>query len=187
MKNEGSSQCVEIYWKRLLVTGIVTMVLGLSAIMLPFLAILTLQVIIAFILIIAAMTHFFHASQSSQPQGFILRLLVAGIYAFFGVLLLVYPLKGALTLTVLLAFLFMIGGTVKIAHSLVIRPLASWSWLMFSGVLSVLLGLLIWLKLPEASNWVIGLVVGIELLFSGWAMTLYAIAIKNNSQTLEQQ
>ena len=64
------------------------------------------------------------------------------------------------------------------AHALAIKPFASWPYLMFSGVISILLGLIIWLALPHASNWAIGLLVGIELVFSGWSMAVYAYSIK---------
>jgi uncharacterized membrane protein HdeD (DUF308 family) len=152
---------------------------------LPFVATITIQAILAAVLIVAGITHLIHAFQSSQPKGFVLRLLVSGVYGFFGILLMVYPLKGALTLTVLLALLFMISGAFKVAHALAIKPFASWSWLMVSGVLSIFLGLIIWLALPQAANWTIGLLVGIELLFSGWAMVMYAISLKKYNQAIE--
>jgi uncharacterized membrane protein HdeD (DUF308 family) len=188
-KNEtlpGLESNPKMLWKRLLGAGIVTLLLGISAILLPFIATLTIQAILAAILIVAGITHLVHAFQSSQPKGFYLRLLGAALYGFLGVILLAYPLKGALTLTALLAFFFMISGVFKVAHALAIKPFISWPYLMFSGVISILLGLIIWLALPNASNWAIGLLVGIELIFSGWAMIMYAFSTKKYSQEIDE-
>ena len=86
-------------WKRLLGAGVVTSLLGVIAILLPFIATLTIEAILAVILIAAGITHLVHAFQASQPKGFYLRLLGAALYGSLGVLLLAYPMKGALTFT----------------------------------------------------------------------------------------
>ena len=93
--------------------------------------------------------------------------------------LLQFPLRGVLTLTLLLIALFIFAGMFKIALSIHLRPLSSWGWLMFSGIVSICLGIIIWMGLPGTAKWAIGLLVGIELLFSGLTMTMFAMSIKN--------
>ncbi len=172
-------------WRWLLTSAIVTIILGIAAILLPFMATLALEVILAIVFLIASVTLMVHAFQSWQLEGLIFRLIMGIIYGIAGVMLLAYPVKGALTLTVLLAILFLLGGVFKIALALNLKPMSSWGWFLFSGVLSVLLGVLIWIGLPGTARWVIGMLVGIELLFSGWAMVMFAISIKNSKESIK--
>lgn len=167
-------------WRLLLGTGIFTILLGISAILLPFIATLTIEALLAAIFIIAGVTHIFHAFQCGQTKGLVLRLLAGLLYCLTGIILFVFPLQGVLTLTLLLAILFMVAGSFKIALALYLNPLPSWGWLLFSGVISALLGILIWTGLPGTAKWAIGLLVGIELLFSGWSMTMFAFSIHNS-------
>jgi len=167
-------------WHWLLGTGIFTIVLGIAAILLPFVATLTIEALLAVIFIMAGITNILHAFQSRQSKGLGLRLLAGFLYGLIGIILLTFPLQGALTLTLLLAILFMIAGAFKIALALYLKPIPSWGWLMFSGVVSALLGIFIWMGLPDTARWAIGLLVGIELLFSGWAMTMFALSIRED-------
>jgi uncharacterized membrane protein HdeD (DUF308 family) len=166
-------------------TGILTIVLGVAAILLPFIATLTIEALLAAIFIIAGATHIFHAFQCRQIKGLVLRLLAGVLYGLVGIILLTFPLHGVLTLTLLLAILFMIIGSFKIALALYLNPLPSWGWLLFSGVISSLLGILIWAGLPGTAKWAIGLLVGIELLFSGWSMIMFAFSMRDGFKAQE--
>lgn len=172
----------ENIWKLLLGIGIFTILLGLCAIFLPLIATLTVEAVLAVVFIIASISHIIHAFKFPQPKGFSFRLIAGILYGFIGIMFLLFPVIGALTLTLLLAFLFIIVGAFKIALSLNLRPSKSWQWLMFSGVISIVLGVLIWAAMPGAARWVIGLLVGVELLFSGWAITAVAVSIKNEEK-----
>jgi uncharacterized membrane protein HdeD (DUF308 family) len=172
----------EQLWRWVLGTGIFTIILGIAAIFLPFIATLTIEALLAVIFIIAGITHVLHAFQSRQTKGMALRLLAGVLYGLVGIILLAFPLQGALTLTLLLAILFMVAGSFKIALALYIRPLLSWGWLMFSGIISAILGVLIWMGLPGTATWAIGLLVGIELLFSGWSMIMFALSIRGDTK-----
>ena len=170
----------EKIWHWLLGTSVFTIFLGIAAILLPFVATLTVQAVIAAVLIIAGITHILHAFQARQSKGLALRLLTGILYGLVGIMLLAFPLQGAITLTLLLAILFILAGAFKLSLALYLRPLSTWGWLMFSGVISVMLGVFIWMGLPGTARWAIGLLVGIELLFSGWVMTMFAISMKNS-------
>jgi len=170
-------------WRWLMGTGIVVILLGLAAIFLPFVATLAIEILIAMILLIAGATQVVHAFKSQRPKGFTFRLLAAGLYGLAGILLLAFPLHGALTLTLLLAVFFAIIGAFKIALALHIRPYPSWDWLLISGLIAVVLGALIWMGLPGTATWAIGLLVGIELLFSGGAMIRFALSVRDDSES----
>ncbi len=171
-------------WRWLLGTGVVVMILGLAAILLPFVATMAIEILLAVILIVAGVTQGVHAFKSQQPKGLALRLFAAALYGIVGILLLAFPLSGALTLTLLLAVLFAVVGAFKVALALHIRPFPSWGWLMFSGLLAIALGTLIWMGLPGTATWAIGLLVGIELLFSGWTMIAFGISVRRNYKDL---
>jgi uncharacterized membrane protein HdeD (DUF308 family) len=171
-------------WRWLLWTGIIMMLLGLGAILLPFVATMAIEILIAIVLLAAGITQAVHALKSQRPKGFTFRLLAAGLYGLVGILLLAFPLHGALTLTLLLAVFFTIVGTFKIALALHLKPYPSWDWLMISGLIAVVLGALIWMGLPGTATWAIGLLVGIELLFSGWSMIRFALSVRNDSEIL---
>jgi uncharacterized membrane protein HdeD (DUF308 family) len=158
-------------------TGAVMMNLGLAAILLPFVATMTIQALLAIILVAAGITQAVHAFKSQRQKGIALRLLAAGLYGLVGILLMAFPLHGALTLTLLLAVMFTIIGAFKIALALHIRPFLSWNWLMISGIVAIVLGGLIWMGLPGTATWAIGLLVGIELLFGGWSMVRFALSV----------
>jgi uncharacterized membrane protein HdeD (DUF308 family) len=172
----------EQLWHWVLGTGIFTIILGVAAILLPLIATLTIEALLAGIFIIASITHIFHAFQCRQTKGMALRLLAGVLYGLAGIILLAFPLQGVLTLTLLLAILFMVAGSFKIALALYLKPLLSWGWLMFSGIISAMLGVLIWMGLPGTAKWAIGLLVGIELLFSGWYMIMFALSIRSDTK-----
>jgi uncharacterized membrane protein HdeD (DUF308 family) len=166
-------------WKWLLGTGIFTIILGCAAVLLPFITTLTVQILLAAVFIIAGITYLLYAFQSRKTKGFLIRTLLGVLYGLAGFMLVFFPLSGAFTLTVILAFLFMLSGAFKVALGFYIRPLSSWGWLVFNGSLSIILGILIWMGLPGTAFWIIGFLVGIELFLTGLAMTMYGLSIKN--------
>ena len=170
----------ERLWAWLLASGIFTLILGMAAIILPFVATLTIELLFGTILIIAGIVHVLHAFTARKPKGLFLQLLAAALYGLVGILLVAFPLQGVLTLTLLLTTMFIMAGAFKIALSLRLRPIPTWGWLMFNGVVSLALGMLIWTGLPGTDAWAIGLLVGIEMLFSGWVMIMFAISIRDD-------
>lgn len=165
-------------WKSLLGTGILIMILGIIAISLPVMATMAIEIILAAVLITAGIAHIYHAFKLSRFDGREMRFLAGILYLGIGLLFAFYPFTGALTLTIVLALLFMVGGTFRIVQAILMKPHHSWGWLLFNGILSILLGLIIWIGLTETANWVIGLLVGIDLLVSGIVMIAIALSTK---------
>jgi uncharacterized membrane protein HdeD (DUF308 family) len=95
-----------------------------------------------------------------------------------GFLFLRRPVSTELVMTLLLAALLLVSGVFRIVAALSMR-LPYWGWTLASGILNVLLGLLIWAEWPFSGLWVIGLFVGIELIFSGWMWVMIALALRD--------
>ena len=85
---------------------------------------------------------------------------------------------GLVFLTIVLGVFFLMAGIAKVGLSLQVRPLPNWGWVMFSGLTSLILALMILLKLPSSAAWALGLLVGIEMLFAGWSSVMLGIAVR---------
>lgn len=107
-------------------------------------------------------------------SGFLLHLFVGALYFVVGVMLISNPVEGSISLTFLLGLFYILVGITRVAYSLFFR-LGKWQWNFLSGLLSLILGILITSNLPTASLFVIGLFVGIDLLFCGWAYITAAL------------
>jgi uncharacterized membrane protein HdeD (DUF308 family) len=158
--------------------GIVSIILGCVAIIAPYAATMAIEALLGWILIIGGVAHFIHSFHSRATGAFVWKMLVSLLYLCVGVMFLVYPLQGIITLTFLLTIFFIVQGVFQILWALYIRHLARWGWMCFSGVTSLILGVLIWQGLPSTATWAIGLLLGINLIFTGWSIVMFAMAVK---------
>ncbi len=165
-------------WRWFLALGIILIILGITALAVPIAVSITMTVFIGIILLIAGVAQVAQAIASHRWGGFFAHLLGAAVYVLFGAALLADPEKGVRALTLLLALFFVTTGLVKIILSVAAHGEKNWGWLLFSGIVSLILGALIWAQWPSDSDWVIGLLVGIDLILSGWGLTMLAIAAK---------
>jgi uncharacterized membrane protein HdeD (DUF308 family) len=120
----------------------------------------------------------FEAIQSFwQPRwgGFFLHLIVGILAVVVGYHLLSAPLAGALVLTLVMAIYFMVIGIVRAITAIAMR-FPGWGWVLLSGVITFILGILIRSQWPATGLWVIGLFIGIDLIFSGWAYVMLSLA-----------
>ena len=106
------------------------------------------------------------------PGGAI-SLMGAIIYIVVGILMLIYPLTGILTLTLLIGIFFLLEGIAKIAVSFELKPATNWGWLLFSGIIALIMSAIILFGWPGTSLWVLGLLVGITLYFLDSLYLLY--------------
>lgn len=168
-------------WKLFLAEGIIFVLLGIFAIALPAVFTLTIELLIGWLLIFAGIALAVRTFQTHPIQGYYPSLFLGIIYFITGILLLMYPLKGILTLTVLLGIFFLVDGIGKIMAGFQWRLFRNWGWMVFSGVLSILMALIIWLGLPGTAAWVIGLLFGINMLFFGWSLIALALTFRKGS------
>jgi uncharacterized membrane protein HdeD (DUF308 family) len=110
--------------------------------------------------------------------GFALKLVTAIVYIAAGISLLAYPLAGAVVLTLVLAIFWTVAGVVKIIHAVSTRHEPNWGWTLFNGIVTLILGLIVWSMWPMASLWVLGLFVGIDLILAGWTIIALGFAAR---------
>jgi len=165
----------------LLLEGVLFVILGLAAIALPGLFTLGIELFIGWLFLIGGIVLAYRSFQSRQSSSFLTSLLTSIFYIIFGGLLVWYPLTGIVSLTIMLAVFFLIDGIAKIALSLGARNLQGWAWILFSGLLSLGMSAIIFAGLPGTAIWVLGLLVGINILFFG--ISLLTISNKIPKQT----
>ncbi|KAF3363338.1 hypothetical protein PHSC3_000092 [Chlamydiales bacterium STE3] len=161
----------------LIFEGIVFALLGCLAIALPQFFTFAIEIFIGWLFIAAGLALFFRLFQA-RGTGFWPTLVSAILNIVIGVLLLAYPLAGILSLTILMIAYFVIDGISKTVLSFHLKPLKNWGWMLISGILSILLaGLLIggW---PGTAAWTIGLLVGINMLFTGFSLIAFASSLE---------
>ena len=151
----------------LLVAGVLGVLAGLVAIAVPAVASVGTAVFIGIVLLAASIPLAVEAFAGHDLGRTLLRLLVAVLTAIAGIYLLAAPLEGTYTLTVMLVIWFVAVGFARLAGGLAHLGTPGAGITAFSGLLSVVLGILIAEELPESSDWAIGLLVGIDFLFFG--------------------
>jgi uncharacterized membrane protein HdeD (DUF308 family) len=167
-------------WWLLLALGLVSVIIGLLAIAYPEIATWKVVVVLGVLLVIAGIVQVVHAVLVRNLKGFALHMLGAALYLIVGLFILEDPDRAALVLTLLLAAAFFVGGGLRIVFSLA-DAFPAWPWVLANGVVNLILGVLIWRGWPESSVWVIGLFVGIDLLFNGLSWIMLALAVRRSS------
>jgi len=165
-------------WGWFLVLGIALIVLGACAIGSAFTATLATVMTFGILVLVGGCVEVVSSFWARQWGGFFLHLLAGILYAVIGFLMVTRPLAAAAGLTLMLAALFFVGGMFRIIAALSHR-FPGWGWVLLNGVVTLILGAMIWQEWPEASFWVIGLFLGIELVFDGMSWVMLALAVRN--------
>jgi uncharacterized membrane protein HdeD (DUF308 family) len=161
----------------LVIAGVLSLLAGLVAVVLPNIASVATAILIGWLLVFAGAMYVVDAFSTRDRTRMALRLVLAVLCLIAGVYLLVAPLDGTFTLTVVLAMWFVAIGVARIVIGIADRDAPARGLTVLSGVLALLLGLLIALELPESAAWAIGLVVGVDLIFTGVLLIGLARAI----------
>jgi uncharacterized membrane protein HdeD (DUF308 family) len=150
--------------------GIALIVLGIAAILTPAAAGGAVVVVIGLILLGAGVAAAIRGLQAATAMEKLLGLVVGVVTALAGVAVLAHPLFGLSLLTLLLAGYFLVDGACKVVVSFRFRPASGWLWLLISGGVSLLLGALIWSQWPMSGLWAVGVLVGLNLISTGFAL-----------------
>jgi uncharacterized membrane protein HdeD (DUF308 family) len=153
--------------RRLTIAGIVAMVLGAVAIVVPAVASVAIAIFLGWILVIASIYEAIDAFAARHTGRIAIRLLFTALTLAAGLYLLLAPLSGVFTLTVMLVIWFVATGAARIVVGIAERPLPGWWLTVTAGVVKLGLGILIAERLPSSADWALGLIVGIDLFFSG--------------------
>lgn len=158
------------HWVLFLVEGIVLVVLGIAAIMLPVVATLAVAIFLGWLFLISGIVGLITTFMMRNAPGFWWALLSAVLALGAGLVLLAWPVSGAISLTLVLIVFFVIEGVASIMLALEHRKSGRWGWLLASGIVDLILAGLIISGLPGTAAWALGLLVGINMLFGGASM-----------------
>jgi uncharacterized membrane protein HdeD (DUF308 family) len=171
------------HWGLFLAEGIILVILGLIAIVIPPLATLATTILIGWLLVISGIAGLIMTFRGRQAPGFWWALVSAVIALVAGALLLWQPLVGVLSLTFVLIAFFLIDGVLSIFLAIEHRRelVGRWSWILVSGIVDLVIAGIIWAGLPGTAAWALGLLVGIDLVFGGAALIMVALAARRGA------
>jgi uncharacterized membrane protein HdeD (DUF308 family) len=170
-------------WRLLMLVGVLAIVVGCIAILIPAVASVGTAIFIGWILLVAGGFLFAAAFSAHSIGTVILRLIWALLTMIVGIWLIVEPHNGTLTLTLVLGLYFIFMGVTRIAVAFAARGQQNAGLVGLSGLAGLIVGILILAKFPSSADWAIGLLVGIDLIFAGWTLTSVALVGKDLSRS----
>jgi uncharacterized membrane protein HdeD (DUF308 family) len=175
---EAMRETVRRYSTWYLVEGLLLIVAGVLAILFPFVSSVAIVVLMGWLLIASGVIQAISLIGARHVPHFWLQLISVILAILIGVLFLRDPAQGLLTITLLLIIFFMMEGISKVVFSLTIRPFPNWGWVLASGMIGIVLSLILWAGLPVTAIWLIGLLLGIQLISAGSAIAYLAWMIR---------
>ncbi|MGJ4942404.1 HdeD family acid-resistance protein [Bradyrhizobium sp. HKCCYLS1011] len=166
------------HWALFVAQGVIMIVLGIIAIIWPAVSTLAVDIYVGWVFLLSGVTGLVTMFFALTVPAFLWSLLTAALSLFCGVLLLWHPVAGAVTLTLVLIAFFIAEGVFQIAAAISYRDAfpGSWGWMVMSGLADLVLAALIISGWPGSAAWALGLIVGVNLITSGLAITMVAIA-----------
>jgi uncharacterized membrane protein HdeD (DUF308 family) len=161
-----------------LALGSLFLVLGVLAIVFPWVATLSFELVVGALFLIAGVAQTAHAFSIGRWKGFGMNLALGLLALIAGVLMLFFPVAGAVTLTTMVAVFLLVTGSIKTGFAFNARPAIGWGWILTSGLLSLALGVLILIQVAASMPWILGLLLGVDFLFSGFWILMLAIKSK---------
>jgi uncharacterized membrane protein HdeD (DUF308 family) len=179
-------EALRVHWRLFLTQGVIMVILGILAVVWPGLATLAVDVYVGWLFLISGIVGLVAMFSAEDVPAFLWTLITAALSLIVGVLLLWKPVEGAVSLTLVLTAFFIAEGVFQIAGSISYRNVIpdSWGWMLASGVADLILAALIIMGWPNTVGWALGLIVGVNLITSGWAAIMMAIAGRGVVKTL---
>lgn len=155
------------HWKLFLTEGILFTVLGICAMLIPHFFTVAIVIFLGWLMLFGGAVHLARALLFANMPGFGLWLFMGVLQLLAGYLFVTKPAVGILTVTMLMALFFILEGLTKLTLAFLMRPLAHWGFLLFSGATALFFGLIIALSWVETADWLLGLFLGINMIFLG--------------------
>jgi uncharacterized membrane protein HdeD (DUF308 family) len=176
------------HWVLFLVEGIILVILGLAAITIPPVATLAVEILFGWLILISGVVGLITTFWMRQAPGFWWSLASAILGIAAGIVLLLWPLSGVLSLTLILIVFFVIEGVASIMFALEHKRELSgrWVWMLASGVIDLILAAVIFAGLPGTAAWAMGLLVGINMVFGGFALIVMALHAREIAPRLQK-
>jgi uncharacterized membrane protein HdeD (DUF308 family) len=162
----------------MMVWGIVMLVCGIAAIALPWASGIGVVIVVGWVLIFSAVSHLIFAFHTHSVGGVLWQILLALVYGAAGLFMLMNPLAGLVTLTLVLAVFLLIEAALETALYFQVRRATNAGWILFDAIVTLVLAILIWSQWPSSALWFIGTIIGISLIFSGLSRLSLASAMR---------
>ncbi|WP_417397865.1 HdeD family acid-resistance protein [Gimesia chilikensis] len=154
--------------KNFKMTGIILCVLGVISLITPAVAGTAVVLVIGSLLMFGGFLYLFQTSQAGDTSGKMMHIILGILMILGGFGIISHPLFGLSFLTLMMAMFFLFEGTWKVLMSFSLKPAAGWGQVLFSGIISLLLGGLIWAEWPLSGLWAVGTLLGVDLLLTGF-------------------
>lgn len=171
------------------IVSIVLIIVGCLALLFPFAAAVSVEVIFGSILVLTGLMEIIRAISLHRTAGVMWNLLFGGSAAVAGLILLFFPITGVVALTIIVATFLIVSGVLKLIASFYMRPdmlsragfypVKGWGWMAVSGSLSLVLGVVLLLGLPNTAFWTVGVMIGIDLIFLGVSQIVFVIGLQS--------
>jgi uncharacterized membrane protein HdeD (DUF308 family) len=164
--------------------SVLMIVAGILAIAVPQAAGIAVNILVAWLLIFSGAVHLAFAWYRPSTGGLLWELLVGVLYIFIGGYLLMHPVAGLASLTLALAIYLLVEAALEFVLGFTLRPLPGSGWLLVDGTITLILAVMIWRTWPSSTEWVIGTLVGISILFSGASRLGLSLAARSVTSKL---
>ena len=152
---------------------------GILAIGLPLAAGIAVNIVVAWLLVLCGAAHLVFGWHIRGIGGMIWQMLLGALYIGIGAYLLTHPVAGLVTLTLALAIYLFAEGVLELVLSFRVRPRRGWGWLLLDAIVTLVLAIMIWRTWPASTEWVLGTLVGISMIFSGATRLMLSFAARN--------
>jgi uncharacterized membrane protein HdeD (DUF308 family) len=156
--------------------AVLMIVLGFIAIIFPFLATIATTLTFGWIFIFAGIAQIVYAFQSRGAGQVVWKLILGFLYFLSGMFVMMNPLEGAFAFTLVLGITMFVQGVIQVSLAFQMRRISlNWGWMLVSGIIGIMFGIFIWSSSPLSAAWLIGILIGTNLLFDGmWMLTLHS-------------
>ena len=161
-----------------IVLSVLMIVAGLLAISAPMIAGVAVTAIVAWLLIFSGLLHLAFAWRAGRAGGVLWEILLGIVYGAIGLYMLVSPVAGLASLTLAIAAYLLVEGILELVLSFQLRPAPGTGWLLFDGIVTLVLAVMIWSTWPSSAAWVVGTLVGISMFFSGITRLMFSVAVR---------
>ncbi len=161
---------LQLHWKLFVAEGVFFIFLGITAIVIPQVFTMGIALSLGWLLLAGGTAHVVRAIRMIKMSGFSLWLVSGLLQAAIGYFLVTQPVTGLMALTLSMLILFAMEGIIKTCLALMIRPLAYWGSVLFSGISSLVLAMVVWIGWPGTTIWILGLLLGINMIFLGGSL-----------------
>jgi uncharacterized membrane protein HdeD (DUF308 family) len=179
---------LRLHWRLFMAQGVIMVILGILAIIWPGIATIAVDVYIGWLFLISGIVGLVAMFSSENAPAFFWTLITAALSLVVGVLLLWKPAQGVVSLTIVLIAFFIAEGLFQTVGSISYRNVIpnTWGWMLASGVADLLLAAVMIAGWPNTIGWALGLIVGVNLITSGWAAVMMGLAAKSDVKAAVQ-